>query len=104
LIPRQGRCAGVRIMRAGRCRKWPARPSASTSRGTAAPSCSIASLTRSYLATPRRWSVSVSDLPDAAGVAAYRRTGRARRTLDTAELGDWVGRLRQIDGAQRLAE
>jgi hypothetical protein len=32
------------------------------------------------------------------------RGGRARRTLDTAELGDWVDRLRQIDGAQRLAE
>jgi hypothetical protein len=32
------------------------------------------------------------------------RGGRLRRTLDPAELGDWVDRLCQIDGAQRLAE
>jgi Fic/DOC family len=32
------------------------------------------------------------------------RGGRVRRTLDSAELGDWVDRLCQIDGAQRLAE
>ena len=31
------------------------------------------------------------------------RAGRARRTLDTAELGDWVDRLCQSDGPQRLA-
>jgi hypothetical protein len=32
------------------------------------------------------------------------RNGRIRRTLDAAELGDWIDRLCQIDGAQRLAE
>jgi hypothetical protein len=32
------------------------------------------------------------------------RGGRTRRTLDAAELGNWVDRLCQIDGAQRLAE
>jgi hypothetical protein len=32
------------------------------------------------------------------------RAGRARRTLDTAELGDWVDRLYQSDGPQRLAQ
>ena len=32
------------------------------------------------------------------------RGGRVRRTLDVAELGDWIDRLCQIDGAQRLAE
>jgi Fic/DOC family len=32
------------------------------------------------------------------------RGGRPRRTLDLAELGDWVDRLCQIDGAQLLAE
>ena len=32
------------------------------------------------------------------------RDGRVRRTLDAAELGDWIDRLCQIDGAQRLAE
>jgi hypothetical protein len=32
------------------------------------------------------------------------RNGGTRRTLDTAELGDWIDRLCQIDGAQRLAE
>jgi hypothetical protein len=32
------------------------------------------------------------------------RGGRPRRTLDLAELSDWVDRLCQIDGAQRLAE
>jgi hypothetical protein len=32
------------------------------------------------------------------------RNGRTRRTLDTAELGDWIDRLCQIDGARRLAE
>jgi hypothetical protein len=32
------------------------------------------------------------------------RGGRPRRTLDLAELGDWVDRLCQIDGPQRLAE
>lgn len=31
------------------------------------------------------------------------RGGRARRTLDTAELGDWVDRLCQLDGESRLA-
>jgi hypothetical protein len=31
------------------------------------------------------------------------RGGRIRRTLDFAELGDWIDRLCQIDGAQRLA-
>jgi hypothetical protein len=31
------------------------------------------------------------------------RAGRPRRTLDTAELGDWIDRLRQTDGPQRLA-
>jgi hypothetical protein len=31
------------------------------------------------------------------------RDGRARRTLDAAELGDWVDRLRQVDGPERLA-
>ncbi len=31
------------------------------------------------------------------------RGGRIRRTLDWAELGDWIDRLCQIDGAQRLA-
>ena len=31
------------------------------------------------------------------------RAGRIRRTLDWAELGDWIDRLRQVDGAQRLA-
>ncbi|HEV2372367.1 MAG TPA: Fic family protein [Streptosporangiaceae bacterium] len=31
------------------------------------------------------------------------RNGRVRRTLDWAELGDWVDRLRQVDGAQKLA-
>ncbi len=32
------------------------------------------------------------------------RDGRVRRTLDAAELGDWIDRLCQIDGPQRLAE
>src|SRR5450432_4011759 len=32
------------------------------------------------------------------------RGGRPRRTLDLTELGDWVDRLCQIDGAQRLSE
>ena len=32
------------------------------------------------------------------------RDGRARRTLDAAELGDWVDRLCQVDGPRRLAE
>lgn len=32
------------------------------------------------------------------------REGRARRTLDAAELGDWVDRLRQVDGPRRLAQ
>jgi hypothetical protein len=32
------------------------------------------------------------------------RSGRPRRTLDLAELGDWVDRLCQIHGAQRIAE
>jgi len=32
------------------------------------------------------------------------RADRARRTLDTAELGDWVDRLCQSDGPQRLAQ
>jgi Fic/DOC family len=31
------------------------------------------------------------------------RAGRARRTLDAAELGDWIDRLYQADGSQRLA-
>lgn len=31
------------------------------------------------------------------------RGGRARRTLDEAGLGDWIDRLGQIDGAQKLA-
>jgi hypothetical protein len=31
------------------------------------------------------------------------RAGRIRRTLDSAELGDWIDRLCQVDGAQRLA-
>lgn len=31
------------------------------------------------------------------------RSGRVRRTLDQAELGDWIDRLCQIDGADRLA-
>jgi hypothetical protein len=31
------------------------------------------------------------------------RNGRIRRTLDWAELGDWIDRLCQIDGAPRLA-
>jgi len=31
------------------------------------------------------------------------RDGRVRRTLDDAELGDWVDRLCQIDGPERLA-
>jgi hypothetical protein len=31
------------------------------------------------------------------------RDGRARRTLDAAELGDWIDRLCQVDGPQRLA-
>lgn len=31
------------------------------------------------------------------------RDGRVRRTLDAAELGDWVDRLCQVDGPQRLA-
>jgi hypothetical protein len=44
------------------------------SKATAALSCSITFLMRNCLATPRRWSVSVSDLPDAVRVAAYRRT------------------------------
>lgn len=30
------------------------------------------------------------------------RAGRVRRTLDAAELGDWVGRLCQAEGPQRL--
>ena len=30
------------------------------------------------------------------------RAGRIRRTLDWAELGDWIDRLCQVDGAQRL--
>jgi hypothetical protein len=30
------------------------------------------------------------------------RDGRIRRTLDWAELGDWIDRLCQVDGAQRL--
>ncbi len=32
------------------------------------------------------------------------RNDRIRRTLDWAELGDWIDRLCQVDGAQRLAE
>jgi hypothetical protein len=32
------------------------------------------------------------------------RNGRTRRTLDPAELGDWIDRLGQVDGAQRLAQ
>jgi hypothetical protein len=32
------------------------------------------------------------------------RRGRVPRTLDTTELGDWVDRLCQLDGAKRLAE
>jgi hypothetical protein len=32
------------------------------------------------------------------------RDGRIRRTLDWAELGDWIDRLCQIDGPQRLSE
>jgi hypothetical protein len=32
------------------------------------------------------------------------RDGRARRTLDAAELGDWVDRLCQVDGPLRLAQ
>ena len=31
------------------------------------------------------------------------RNDRIRRTLDWAELGDWIDRLCQVDGAQRLA-
>ncbi|MDQ2815699.1 MAG: hypothetical protein M3Z75_28610 [Actinomycetota bacterium] len=31
------------------------------------------------------------------------RNGRVRRTLDAAELGDWIDRLCQVDGHQRLA-
>jgi Fic/DOC family len=31
------------------------------------------------------------------------RDGRARRTLDAAELGDWIDRLCQVDGPERLA-
>ena len=31
------------------------------------------------------------------------RAGRARRTLDVAELGDWIDRLYQAEGPQRLA-
>jgi hypothetical protein len=31
------------------------------------------------------------------------RDGRVRRTLDAAELGDWVDRLCQVDGPERLA-
>jgi hypothetical protein len=31
------------------------------------------------------------------------RSGRVRRTLDQAELGDWIDRLCQLDGADRLA-
>jgi hypothetical protein len=32
------------------------------------------------------------------------RDGRVRRTLDTAELGDWIDRLCQVDGPERLAQ
>jgi hypothetical protein len=32
------------------------------------------------------------------------RDGRVRRTLDAAELGDWIDRLCQVDGPQRLAQ
>jgi hypothetical protein len=32
------------------------------------------------------------------------RDGRVRRTLDTAELGDWIDRLCQVDGTERLAQ
>ena len=32
------------------------------------------------------------------------RVGRIRRTLDWAELGDWIDRLCQIDGRQRLSQ
>lgn len=32
------------------------------------------------------------------------RDGRVRRTLDAAELGDWIDRLCQIDGARRLSQ
>jgi hypothetical protein len=38
--------------------------------GHGAPSCLIAFSMKNCLVTPRRWSVWVSDLPDAAGVAA----------------------------------
>jgi hypothetical protein len=31
------------------------------------------------------------------------REGRSRRTLDAAELGDWIDRLCQVDGPERLA-
>lgn len=30
------------------------------------------------------------------------RTGRVRRTLDEAELGDWIDRLCQVDGSEKL--
>jgi len=36
--------------------------------------------------------------------ASRSRGGRVRRTLESAELGDWVDRLCQLDGPQRLAE
>lgn len=32
------------------------------------------------------------------------RDGRVRRTLDWAELGDWIDRLCQVDGARRLSQ
>lgn len=32
------------------------------------------------------------------------RDGRVRRTLDAAELGDWIDRLCQVDGTERLAQ
>jgi len=32
------------------------------------------------------------------------RDGRARRTLDAVELGDWVDRLCQVDGPERLSQ
>jgi hypothetical protein len=35
--------------------------------------------------------------------SARSRAGRAPRTLDAAELGDWVDRLCQVDGPERLA-
>src|SRR3984885_14119132 len=66
------RCVGARNWSGGPCRKWPGRRSASTWRTTAAPNCSTRSSTRNCPATPRRWSGSASDLPDAPRAAARR--------------------------------